>query len=244
MVNDAAQAEITRLREQNEALLHLVEHQRNEAAKSKDVLIERISGMLGEYVDSRDRDLRGALAPFTRSNESAADSMSVFSEQHKGITTGMKSEGVKIAKTLEKAKEQSKNIADDSMGKIQMNHTNVKTTLSGAKRKLSDAVESHSRDVQERTLALSASSTEAFARYTRAKRSRLDGTQAMATSLQSESKSLHRGLTTISKNVKAYSEKATSHANGLEDLTEQYVPHRRISPRAVVVFCRSTRDPR
>ncbi|KAK7054865.1 Kinesin-related motor protein [Paramarasmius palmivorus] len=222
IANDAAQAEISRLREQNELLLHLVEQQKSDAAKSKDVLIGQISGLLGEYVDSRDRDLREALAPITHSNEAAAESMRAFSDQHKGITTGMKGEGTKIAKVLEKANEQSKTMADDSVKKIQSNHSSVKVTLSSAKRKLSEAVESHSQDVQERAQALSTSSTEAFTRYARAKRSRLDDTQGMAANLHTESKSLHRGLATLSKDVKAYSEQTTSYVNGFTDLTEQY----------------------
>jgi kinesin family protein 11 len=54
----ATSAEITRLQEQNVLLTKLLESEKQKSEKAKDLLISRISGLLGEFTADRDKSLR------------------------------------------------------------------------------------------------------------------------------------------------------------------------------------------
>lgn len=58
----ATSAEVTRLQEQNILLMKLLESEKLKSEKSKDLLISRISGLLGEFTVERDKSLRETFA--------------------------------------------------------------------------------------------------------------------------------------------------------------------------------------
>uniref|UniRef100_D8PT11 Kinesin n=1 Tax=Schizophyllum commune (strain H4-8 / FGSC 9210) TaxID=578458 RepID=D8PT11_SCHCM len=61
LAESAAADEVARLRAQNDALKRMLEDERTKGARAKDDLIQRISGLLGEFVAERDRGLRQAI---------------------------------------------------------------------------------------------------------------------------------------------------------------------------------------
>lgn len=54
----ATSAEIVRLQEQNALLMKLLESEKHKSEKAKDLLISRISGLLGDFTSERDKSLR------------------------------------------------------------------------------------------------------------------------------------------------------------------------------------------
>ncbi|KAF9264663.1 kinesin-domain-containing protein [Marasmius fiardii PR-910] len=220
--NDLAQAEIVRLRKQNQELLQVVEQQKVESARAKDDLIQRVSGMLGDYVEVRDQNLREALLPMQRANESAIKSVGSFSEQHKTITSGIQGEGAAMSRQLEKAKTQSRAMTEESTKVTTATRESVKLSFANAKRKMSKEVQSHSRDVQAQAEAMSSSCSEAFTTYSNAKRARLDVVETTLGGVRSELDHLHHGLNKVSGSMQTYVEETISHADDLQNMTESH----------------------
>ncbi|KAG7092477.1 hypothetical protein E1B28_008829 [Marasmius oreades] len=220
--NDAAQAEIVRLRKQNQELLQVLEQQKVENAKAKDNLIQRISGLLGDYVEARDQDLRAALLPMRYVNEVAIDSMGSFSERHQMIIDGMQGEGTALNQHLEKTKKQSNAMTEESTKASTAARESVQLDLSNAKRKMSKEIQSYSREVQAQSQAMSSSCTEAFTTYSNAKRARLEAVETTAGNVRSGLGLLHRGLNTVSGSVQTYVEHTTSHTKELQNMAETF----------------------
>ncbi|KAJ8078798.1 Kinesin- motor protein [Marasmius tenuissimus] len=222
LVDDATQAENSRLRQQNENLLQALETQRAEGTKAKDSLIQRISGLLGEFMETRDHNLRKLIAPVAADNESAIGCMDGLSEQHRAVTSQMKNEGVAFNRGLDKGRAQSKTTVEEFNKVTLSTRETVNSNLTGAERRLSKEVTSYCQEVQGQTQAMTSSCAEAFTTYSRAKRLRLDGMNAMGGSLRSEFTSLNRGLKSMSEDVQGHAEQVTSSAQELEKMSDSY----------------------
>jgi kinesin family member 11 len=64
----ATSAEIVRLQEQNVLLMKLLESEKQKSEKAKDLLIARISGLLGEFTADRDKSLRETFSEMRERN--------------------------------------------------------------------------------------------------------------------------------------------------------------------------------
>ena len=176
LVDDATQAENSRLRQQNENLLHMLELQRAEGTQAKDSLIQRISGLLGEFMEARDHDLRKLVNPVAADNESAIGYMDGLSEQHRAVTSQIKKEGVALNRGLDKGRAQSKVMADE-LNKVRYSYyervgwlilpkvtistkETVNSNLTGAKQRLSKEIVSYCQEVQGQAQAMTSSCTE------------------------------------------------------------------------------------
>lgn len=82
LTSTAAHEEIRRLQEQNAYLVRLLETEKVKSERSKDELIKRISGMLGDYANERDRSLREAVADISEGNQRGEEVMRQFGEEH------------------------------------------------------------------------------------------------------------------------------------------------------------------
>lgn len=82
MILQAAQSEITRLKEQNAHLSGLLESERKNALKARDGLLKRVSSMLEEFIDDRDKDLRDTISGLQESNTQASENMESLTKKH------------------------------------------------------------------------------------------------------------------------------------------------------------------
>lgn len=82
LASTASGEEIHRLQEQNAYLFCLLESERIKSERAKDDLIKRISGLLGEFVNERDRSLREAVTDISEGNERGEEVMTHFGEEH------------------------------------------------------------------------------------------------------------------------------------------------------------------
>lgn len=102
LASDAANAEIKRLRQQNQRLIQSLETERTAANAAKADLVQRISGMLGTFVVERDAALKASFQTIQRDNESGEASLKQFISKHDEVLESMESEGMAIAATMEK----------------------------------------------------------------------------------------------------------------------------------------------
>ena len=93
LATNATTAEITHLREQNELLTRLLQSENAKAEKAKDELIQRVSGLLGDFTAARDESLRAAVSQVADRNLEAEAGMAKFESEHGEIMDSMVSGG-------------------------------------------------------------------------------------------------------------------------------------------------------
>ncbi|KAG5638375.1 hypothetical protein H0H81_000386 [Sphagnurus paluster] len=109
---EVSRKEIRRLRQQNEALVNMLEAEQVKAEKAKDQLIQRVSGLLGDFTAERDRSLRDAVGVIQDGNYHGEDDMKMFLEKHVGIMSQMETDGSEGAQTLQRRRGESKRTRD------------------------------------------------------------------------------------------------------------------------------------
>lgn len=115
LVDDASQKEISRLRHQNEALVKMLEVEKVKGNKAKDELIQRVSGLLGDFTAERDRSLREAVGVVQHENRAGEDDTKALMEQHSEIMEQMEAAGTEVDQALQTRRNESKRTRDGAL---------------------------------------------------------------------------------------------------------------------------------
>ncbi|KAK0228559.1 kinesin 2 [Armillaria fumosa] len=215
--SNAANAEIQRLREQNEALTILIENERLSADKSKSELVQRISGLLGDFVMERDKGLKAAVKDVQIANENGTGAMKEFVAKQDSTLNGVNGEGAKMTTILVKRSGDVKRTRDGALKNLGQAKENVTTELSSLNANVSGSITSYSNTVQQQTQDMINSCSTSFEQHQRAKRARMETTKALSVNVQSEYHSLDRGLASTSRNTEAFVNQVSSMACTLTD---------------------------
>ena len=109
LADNANNMEIQRLSKQNQALTKLLDDEKLRSQKAQQDLVQRISSMLGNYVNERDRNLRHGVGLIHDENKQATDTLSSFASIHNQIMENSRAKAVDMGSTLrEKSKEYKK----------------------------------------------------------------------------------------------------------------------------------------
>jgi kinesin family member 11 len=107
--------ELIRLRQQNEMLTRLLETERAQGEKAKDELIQRVSGLLGDFTKERDRSLAQAVVCVQGSNNKAEEGMRSFGDAFAQLTTIMGKRRDKTIGVLERRSGENKRTRDGAL---------------------------------------------------------------------------------------------------------------------------------
>lgn len=116
---NASTAEITHLREQNKLLTQLLLSENAKAEKAKDELIQRVSGLLGEFTAARDQSLRAAVSQVSDRNSEAEAGMVKFELEHGKVMDSMASTGDATQAIFERKGKEGKRTRDGAL-KVRM----------------------------------------------------------------------------------------------------------------------------
>ncbi|KAJ7172431.1 P-loop containing nucleoside triphosphate hydrolase protein [Mycena filopes] len=210
-----AKPEMSRLRGQNELLARMLEEEKLRGEKSKDELLQRVSGLLGEFTRERDRGLREAVGIVQAGNVKAEEGMKVFERKHGELAETMEAKGKEVAKGVEKWGGDAKRTRDGALKACFFELTALQNTISGS-------IDSYSAEVQTQMQKLNATSSAAFDRETHTKRARIETTSSLGVEVQSEFKSLQRGFASTSRNIEGAVARVVSESTGLWSSTETY----------------------
>ncbi|KAF8208433.1 hypothetical protein K438DRAFT_2068028 [Mycena galopus ATCC 62051] len=136
-------AEITRLRTQNQLLARMLEEERLRGDKAKDELLQRVSGLLGEFTKERDRGLREAVGIVQAANVKAEEGMKVFEREHGDLAEAMEVKGKEVARGVEKWGADAKRTRDGALSKTQLS-----SELASLQYTVSGSIQSYSAEVQ------------------------------------------------------------------------------------------------
>lgn len=82
LVSHSTRLEVARLKEQNAQLTELLESEKRNAMKARDNLIKRVSSLLVDFTEERDRNLREVVSGMQESNTQAAENVETFVKKH------------------------------------------------------------------------------------------------------------------------------------------------------------------
>ncbi|KAL1755911.1 kinesin 2 [Schizophyllum commune] len=222
LAETAAADEVARLRAQNDALKLMLEDERTKAARQKDDLIQRISGLLGEFVAERDRGLRQAVGSTVRANEEGVKAMEGFAEAHGGKMDGMDARAadhsVSVGKQAldgKRTRDGAKKSVASAKGALHENLTKMQGSVSGS-------VQTYSVQFQKETETMQTSASEAFDRQSRAKRARLETTKSLGAEVQSEYRYFQRTVASTSRNIDGMAGRVASGSSSLKSGIETY----------------------
>lgn len=115
LATNAATAEITHLREQNELLLRLLQSENAKSEKAKDDLIQRVSSLLGEFTAARDESLRAAVSQVSDRNLEAEANITKFESDHGQIMDSMVSSGKASHTVFDRKSKEGKRTRDGAL---------------------------------------------------------------------------------------------------------------------------------
>lgn len=115
LASTAANTEIARLREQNTLLTKLLESEKVKAERAKDELIQRVSGLLGEFTSARDRSLREVVSSVQADNTKAEAEMLQFGTKHGEAMDGLVKRGDESGVTMERRGTEGKRTRDGAL---------------------------------------------------------------------------------------------------------------------------------
>ena len=104
--------EIHRLKRQNQVLMQLLDDEKQKSQEAQDDLLQRVSSMLGDYVNERDRSLRQAVGLVQNENQEAIDTLSTFAANHNQIIMSNQENALDVDSTLREKGQEHKRTRD------------------------------------------------------------------------------------------------------------------------------------
>lgn len=112
LASSTSTTEITRLRQQNEVLLKLLESEAKKACVAKDELMQRVSSVISDFTSQRDRSLQEAFEIFQTGNNEGGEAMETFINTHGEIMGRIETDGLVVVETLQRRNGEGKRTRD------------------------------------------------------------------------------------------------------------------------------------
>ncbi|GJJ12126.1 hypothetical protein Clacol_006367 [Clathrus columnatus] len=201
LVAENGNAEIQRLKSQNKILSRLLQSERTKAERARNDLVQRISTLLGEFVDDRDRDLREvvsevqnstsqsemALLALLQANDNNAQASSTIFSNWQAALNNHQRDNLGIQENFEQTSSVLTELFEIGLTRIQEKLTTVISSETATMNK-------HARDI-------SSAGEEAFDQIRQAKRARIDASGTLETQTQQRLQSLRAGSAMLSNQV-------------------------------------------
>ncbi|KAE9396081.1 kinesin 2 [Gymnopus androsaceus JB14] len=201
IVQQSTESEVERLREQNRALVALVQQQKIDANKAKDNLLQKVSGLLVNFVNEQDRGLREAVSSMQEANVAAGDEMKALGQNHGQAVSSLERERSSMVAVSDQARSDAKRTKDGSLKVLKDAKASMHSRIRDNEKTMTDSVHVFSSEIQQQTLQMTNSSNDAFTRHSRSKRARLDNTERLNGELESHYTALHGGLGSVSADI-------------------------------------------
>ncbi|KAG1715697.1 hypothetical protein ID866_1460 [Astraeus odoratus] len=227
LVDEMSQAEIVRLQTQNTMLLRTLETEKMRAEKAKDELVQRVSGLLGDYVTARDLELREALDPITKGNTKVEEAVSKLGHRHERLMNNATARGADLSASFQRRSVECKRTHDGAIKALGSAQSSLEDGLSAMQASLTTMTTTYSGELQRHGQSLQASFNGGVDRHNRAKRARIESMNTMASDIQSELRHLQRGVGSSSRNVENFVARVVSESTNLSNSTD--IHHKAIS---------------
>ncbi|KAI0322237.1 P-loop containing nucleoside triphosphate hydrolase protein [Amylostereum chailletii] len=217
-----ANEEMRHLQEQNVYLAQLLQTERAKSDRAKDDLIKRISSLLGDFVVDRDRSLKDAFADISDGNKKAHGALAAFTDEHSQRTQGIVTRGQDRILTLETSSGENKRLRDGSLKALNAVNNTLRDGFANIQSTTATSLSTYSGELHRQTHAFNTTSSDAFERHRRAKKARIDATNALNVDTQSGLRQLQRGIASTSRNIETHTSRIMSESSKLLDTAQSY----------------------
>ncbi|KAI6022678.1 kinesin motor domain-containing protein [Pisolithus marmoratus] len=197
-LREAEAEKLLTYRHKTTRLLQTLEAEKVKSEKAKDELVQRVSTLLGEFVATRDLELRQAFSSITKGNCK------------------------KLSTSLQRRSADCKRTHDGALKSVNSAQASFKDGLSAMQASLATTTTTYSGELQRHGQSLQASLNSSFDRHNRAKRARVESTNTMMTDVQSELRHFQRGIASTSRNVEGFVTRVVSEGVNLSNSVELY----------------------
>lgn len=222
LIDQMSRAEIARLQAQNTALLQTLEVEKVKSEKAKDELVQRVSGLLGDYVTSRDLELGEAFGAITKENAKAEEVVNEFSQKHERLMNDTAVRGAELSASFQRKTVECKRTRDGAIKALGSTQAAFKDGLCAMQGSLATTTTTYCGELQRHGQSLQASFSSGLDRYNRAKRARIESTNTMVTDIQSELRHFQRGMASSSRNTESFVARVASESTNLANSADLY----------------------
>lgn len=223
LASQETEQEVTRLQQQNERLQQLVVEERVRGEKMRDDVVQRVSGLLGDFIADKDRRLRETVSFEAGQNEEDVASLSQFHQAHRNAIQGAVGQSEILGKGLKKRTGEVKRLRDGALKSIDGSHASVSNGLSQMRQAVGTQLHECSSDLQGRLQSMHKTSSDgasfpfpseegfnrlppAFEEHSRAKRARIEVRDSVFTGIHSQYSSLRDTLTSTTNKIDGISD--------------------------------------
>ncbi|KAF8274997.1 P-loop containing nucleoside triphosphate hydrolase protein [Lactarius quietus] len=208
-----AEEQICRLKDQNAQLTRLLQHEKLKSERMKNELVERVSGLLNEYVADRDKSLEEAVVAIKEENSQAESMLNRFTDEYSQKVDDVMKRNQELYTDIEKKSDQCKRLRDGAVKSLSSVSNITLEGVSSMQNLVSTSLSTYSAEITRQIHLLNSTSTNAFERHGRAKRARIDATDGFCADALAESQYLQRTIAAMSKSVEANASKVTTEAS-------------------------------
>ncbi|KAF8163321.1 P-loop containing nucleoside triphosphate hydrolase protein [Crassisporium funariophilum] len=218
----AASQETLHLKRQNNALAQMLVNERKSAEKAKDELIQRVSGLLGDYTQKRDESLRECVGSLQRSNTEVEDLLTSTLERQSEVLGDMAIQNKDLREEIRGSSKQGLDIKTNSAKVSAETVQVIKTGVEDVQSTVSHSISSYSSSANKRTRAMADHSASAFDEHSRSKRTRLTIVDSLHADMETSHSVQQDLFASTSKRVESYTSQTLSMAQEHAQFASKY----------------------
>ncbi|KAG8217543.1 P-loop containing nucleoside triphosphate hydrolase protein, partial [Butyriboletus roseoflavus] len=227
ITDEMSRAEISHLQAQNALLSRALEAEKIKSEKAKEELVQRISGLLGDFVAARHEELSEAFGAVVKGNVRVEEELGKFGQRHERLIDHANSRGAELSASFARKGVEGKRLRDGAMKSANSAQNASKDGLLAVQQSMATASTTYSGELQRHSQTFQTSFGGGLDRHNRAKRARIETTNVMVTDVQVDLRNVQRGLASGLRNVEGYTSRVASETANLADSVEKH--HRMIT---------------
>ena len=226
ITDEMSRAEISHLQTQNAILSRALEAEKIKSEKAKEELVQRISGLLGDFVSTRHQELSEAFGAAVKGNVRVEEELGKFGQRHERLIDHANSRGAELSASFARKGAEGKRLRDGAMkvvssarysGRISLVPQSVssaqnafKDGLSAVQLSMTTATTTYSGELQRHGQTFQTSFGGSLDRHNRAKRARVETINEMVTDVQVDLRNVQRGLASGLRDVEGFTSRVAS----------------------------------
>lgn len=115
IIDEMSRAEISRLQAQNALLSRALEAEKIKSEEAKEELVQRIAGLLGDFVAARHQELSETFGTVVKGNVRVEEELGKFGQRHERLVDHANSRGAELSASFARKGAESKRLRDGAM---------------------------------------------------------------------------------------------------------------------------------
>ncbi|KDR81633.1 hypothetical protein GALMADRAFT_239701 [Galerina marginata CBS 339.88] len=218
----ASAQEIAHLQSQNKLLAQMVVNEKEDAEKAKNELLQRVSGLLGDFMHKRDDTLRASIGSLQRSNKEAEQLLTATYHQQSKVHGDMGLRNEEVAKQMEVVKDQGAREKNKTTQNVGQARELISTRITEIQSKVATSATGHSAWVHQQAQAMEKSTRDASEEQTKAKRARIESTDVIYARYEAHHSVQHQFLASASRQGEKHATQTLSWISEQAQSTKDY----------------------